>query len=121
MHLRDFDAAEKIIEKTLQAAPDKAPVHFAKARLLRRTGKPTAEKYITDLLEKYPSSRVDAHLELGRLYRQKDRFGDAQKELEKAIKKAIIDNTKSEPLTITYVRSRDAVVGEINEHFQKNQ
>jgi len=85
MHMRNYDAAEKIIEDLLKTQADKSAVQLAKARLLRRTKQPGAEAFITQVLEKFPSARVDAHLELGRLHRQQDRLQQAKEELEKAI------------------------------------
>lgn len=85
MEVSKFDSAEKHIETALQKAPDYLPAALAKARLLRRTSKPTAEAYIKGLLDQWPSAKVEVSLELGLHYASNGRYAEARKALEDAI------------------------------------
>ncbi|MBK8013358.1 MAG: tetratricopeptide repeat protein [Deltaproteobacteria bacterium] len=85
MEVSKFDSAEQHIETALQKAPDYLPAALAKARLLRRTSKPTAEAYIKGLLDQWPSAKVEVSLELGLHYASNGRYAEARKALEDAI------------------------------------
>jgi tetratricopeptide (TPR) repeat protein len=85
MQVEDNAEAEKLVEQVLQRVPDYVPAIVAKARLLRRANKPDTETYIAESQKKYPSAAVDLNLELGRLYRAKNKLDDAKTVFEKTI------------------------------------
>ncbi len=82
---RKFEAAAKHIEDALAKNPRFVPAKLAKARLMRRTRQADTEAYLDKILEDHPTAAIEVKLELGRLFRQQERFDEAQKILEDAI------------------------------------
>ncbi|MCA9555152.1 MAG: tetratricopeptide repeat protein [Myxococcales bacterium] len=85
MHVGNYDVAEKLVEDTLKTAGDEFQVHLAKGRLMRRKNRPGTVEFLNGMLEKWPASKVDVHLELGRYYRSEEKLDLARQQLEKAI------------------------------------
>lgn len=110
MHVNNYAAADALIEGLLKSQPDQAEVHLARARMLRRTKKPEAEAFLAEVLKKWPSARVDVHLELGRLYRAKDNKPKAKEELEKAIESMTrAPKSKQGDVFLSYGKLMDAM------------
>lgn len=80
-----FGLLGKAVELALDGEPNNAALHFGRARVLERLGRPLEAIDAIERAVQIDSRFVRALIHLGKLYQQTDRAADARQRLEQAI------------------------------------